>query len=336
MATRRQIIEAVESLEPSISEGFQASIYKIRGSIPISRVVAAIEAGDFERARRLMNLSQARFSEFIESNRSVFLSGGNFSANQAPASLGFAFNVNSPRAAQYLLQKSSTLLDVIINDQNQMIRQVLSAGVDAGTNPRTIALDLIGRVDRRTGLRTGGRLGLTSNQAQYVSNAKSELLSGDISQMKGYLSRQARDRRFDSMVLKAISDQAPIPAADADRIAARYADRLLQVRGEAIARTEALESFHAGADEALNQAVEEGFARAEDIVKVWSSSGDGRVRDGHRAMDGQVRGLNESFNDPVTGDSLRYPADSQASAATRVNCRCAMIQRVDWSRVDVV
>lgn len=334
MATRREIITEIERLEPSISEGFKASIFKIRGSVAIARLEEAIRAGDLEAARRIVNLSQARFSELTEGNRGVYLAGGEFSANQAPASLGFSFNVNSPRAARYLQEKSSALLDLIINDQNQMIRDVLSEGVDAGVNPRRLALDLVGRVDRRTGERVGGRLGLTANQARYVSSAQSELLSGDRAQMRNYLQRQARDKRFDSMVLKAIEDEAPIPRPDADRIAARYSDNLLQVRGETIARTEALESFHAGADEALNQAVEEGFARSEDIVKVWSSTGDARVRDGHRAMDGQTVGLNETFVDPVTGDRLRYPADSQASAATRVNCRCAMIQRVDWSRVD--
>lgn len=334
MATRREIITEIERLEPSISEGFKASIFKIRGSVAIARLEEAIRAGDLEAARRIVNFSQARFSELTEGNRGVYLAGGEFSANQAPASLGFSFNVNSPRAARYVQEKSSALLDLMINDQNQMIRDVLSAGVDAGVNPRRLALDLVGRVDRRTGERVGGRLGLTANQARYVSSAQSELLSGDRAQMRNYLQRQARDKRFDSMVLKAIEDEAPIPRPDADRIAARYSDNLLQVRGEAIARTEALESFHAGADEALNQAVEEGYARAEDIVKVWSSTGDARVRDGHRAMDGQTVGLNETFVDPVTGDRLRYPADNQASAATRVNCRCAMIQRVDWSRVD--
>jgi len=336
MATRREIIRAIERLEPSISAGFEASIYKIRSSVPIGRLVAAIQAGDLDTARQLLNLSPARFSEFIESNRGAFLVGGNFSANQAPASLGFAFNVNSPRAAQYLLEKSSSLLDLIINDQNQMIRQVLSEGIDAGVNPRTMALDLVGRIDRRTGRRTGGRLGLTANQARYVSSAKSELLSGDTGELRNYLTRQARDKRFDSMVLKAIADETPIPIPDAERIANRYSDNLLKVRGETIARTEAMESFHAGQDEALQQAIEEGYARPEDIVKVWSASGDSRVRDGHRAMDGQTVGVNELFTDPVTGDRLRYPADSQASAASRVNCRCAMIQRVDWSRVDVV
>lgn len=334
MATRREIIEEIERLEPSISQGFLASIYKIRGSVAIARLEEAIRAGDIDRARQIVNLSQARFSEFTESNRSVYLAGGEFSANQAPASLGFAFNVNSPRAAQYLQEKSSSLLDLIINDQNQMIRDVLSEGVDAGVNPRTLALDLVGRIDRRTGRRVGGRLGLTANQSNYASTAKSELLSGDRAEMRNYLNRQARDKRFDAMVLRAIENDAPIPTPDAERIAARYSDNLLQVRGETIARTEALESFHAGSDEALNQAVEEGYANAEDIVKEWSSSGDSRVRDGHRSMDGQTVGLNELFVDPVTGDRLRYPADSRASAASRVNCRCAMIQRVDWSRVD--
>lgn len=336
MTTRRKTLAEIEKFELLIARSFGISIDNIRNSVSFTALISAIDSGDFERIERALSLREARFSELVEANRSTFLGGGQFSASQAPASLGFSFDVTSQRAAQFLLAKNSRLLDLIINDQRQMIRDVIAEGVNNGINPRSIALDLVGRVDRRTGRRTGGRLGLTQNQAKYVSTARSQLLSGDTGQMRAYLSRQARDKRFDSMVIKAIANESPVAVEDAIRISNRYADRLLKVRGDTIARTEALESFHAGQDEALLQAIEEGFARPEDVVKVWSSSGDERVRNGHRLMNGATVGINELFTDPVTGDRLRYPADSNASAATTINCRCTMLQRVNWANVNVV
>jgi len=39
-------------------------------------------------------------------------------------------------------------------------------------------------------------------------------------------------------------------------------------------------------------------------------------------MDGQPRGMDESYNEPFTGEELQYPGDVNASAGNRINCRC--------------
>jgi hypothetical protein len=89
-----------------------------------------------------------------------------------------------------------------------------------------------------------------------------------------------------------------------------------------IARTEVVTASNFG--------VETG---AEEIPgnkrKVWISSftqtsrgADSGDQVDHMSMDGQRVQPNESFEEPLTGEKLRWPGDPQASARNTINCRC--------------
>lgn len=67
------------------------------------------------------------------------------------------------------------------------------------------------------------------------------------------------------------------------------------------------------------------------VKKQWIAAHDQRTRGqkkgdnaSHIAMDGQEQELEEHFIDPVNLDHLLYPGDPDASAASTINCRCAM------------
>ena len=212
-----------------------------------------------------------------------------------------------------------------MDDQRQAIRQVLEAGLNAGRNPRSVALELVGRIEN--GQRTGGIVGLTSQQAGYVLNARKQLEELD----PAYFQRERRDKRFDKLVKRAIADGKPLAKADVDRITGRYADRLLNLRGEVIARTEMIAALHAGQYEGMRQLIETGKVRADQVTKVWSATGDGRTRDTHLAMNGQAVRFDRAFTSP-SGAQLRYPHDESlgAPADEIIQCRCHMTLRVKY------
>lgn len=63
-----------------------------------------------------------------------------------------------------------------------------------------------------------------------------------------------------------------------------------------------------------------------DIVKQWDSTLDGRTRESHRRVDGEIRELDEKFS-----NGMMFPSDSAGGAAEVVNCRCALLQRAKWA-----
>lgn len=67
-------------------------------------------------------------------------------------------------------------------------------------------------------------------------------------------------------------------------------------------------------------------AKGADVLKQWDSSLDGRTRDSHRRVDGEIRELDEKFS-----NGLMYPGDSNGSAAEVVNCRCVALTRARWA-----
>jgi len=203
---------------------------------------------------------------------------------------------------------------------------MLTAGVEQDRNPRSIALDIVGRVGPN-GRRSGGVVGLHSQFSQYVSNARTELETLSLD----YFTRSRRDRRFDALVRRAIDDARPLSSKTIDRLVHRYQDRLLQTRGNNVARSEALAAMNASAEESLRQVVDEGPTPSGAIQRVWDATGDSRTRASHWDANGQRVGLNESFT--VGGASLMHPGDPNAPAKETVNCRCIVRHIVDFARV---
>jgi len=201
----------------------------------------------------------------------------------------------------------------------------------AGRGPRSVALDIVGRINKATGRRTGGLVGLTKADQRAVSRALSELRSGDPVQMANYLTRKTRDRRFDGIVRRAMRDGKPVQADQARKITGRMADRLLYRRGETIARTELLKGLHAAQNEGIMQLVDSGVIKQEQVTNEWDAANDPYTRDSHRAMDGQKRPLGEPFVSGL-GNQLLYPGDTSLGAPAEdvVNCRCVLRQSIDF------
>ena len=91
-----------------------------------------------------------------------------------------------------------------------------------------------------------------------------------------------------------------------------------------IARTEAHRIQCAATSNAQWKAKEKGA----NVVKQWDSFLDGKTRDTHRELDGQIRELDEPFK--VAGKKAMYPGDF-GDPAEDCNCRCALLQRARWA-----
>lgn len=201
-----------------------------------------------------------------------------------------------------------------------------------GRNPRSTALDITGRINKATGLREGGILGLSSTQTDAVIRARQELLSGDPAQLRNYLTRQRRDARFDRHIMRAIKDGKPLPASEVDRITGRYKDRLLALRGEMIARNETLASLNAGKEEGIRQLIDSGKVQRSAVTKRWRATGDDRTRDSHLALNDVEVGIDQPFISPLTGAQMMYPHDISrgAPASEIIGCRCFYEIKIDY------
>ena len=249
-------------------------------------------------------------------------------ANAAPAyAVSFGFNGRSPRAEAWARDNVARFVTEIVADQEAAIRQTIADNITRG--PRSVALDIAGRLNRATGRREGGIVGLHSGQARTVQNVRADLEGLNAN----YFTRKLRDARFDGLVKKAIKDGRPLSATDIDRITRAYSERALRHRGEVIARTESINALRAGRHEGIRQAVEQGAIREDRTKKVWDATMDARTRRDHRTMDGTSVGIDEPFSFPGGGRAM-YPGDGDLGAPEDqiIQCRCTVRYDVDWLR----
>lgn len=77
-------------------------------------------------------------------------------------------------------------------------------------------------------------------------------------------------------------------------------------------------------EQATFDAAKEAKAVGADVVKQWSAIRDGKTRDTHRMLDGQVREVEEYFT--VSGHKALHPHGFNV-ASEDINCRCTMLTR---------
>lgn len=349
----REVQAAIDRLEPEIRRAFLEAIDRITSAAQMNRLIAAIEAGRIEEAIEALRIEQGFFGPLNEATRQAYLDAGDLILEGIKLKDPFSgdsfvmgFDGRHLRAERWIRDRASRLIVEIIEQQREMAREQIKAGLEAGRNPQQVALDIVGRMNRATGRREGGFIGLTDQQAAWARNAEQQLrnahLPGEIDPVTGkrnpspgslYLDRGRRDQRFDATVRKAMRDGKPIAEADIQRMVTRYKDRLKKFRGDNIARTETLNAMRAGQWEGFNQLVESGRVRADQVTVTWSATMDSRTRDHHRHLNGQKVNFGEFFN-PEPGVFMRFPGDlehstdAKALARETINCRCLAIYRI--------
>lgn len=327
---REGFLALLDEFTALVRDAFLAAIAHMRSRVTLSLLIARLERNDTEGAIRAIGLDTAAFNPMLDQIAAAYGAGGGKANDQLPIlrdpegfRIGVRFDVRNPAAEAWLRSNGATLVREIVDDQVAMLRQILANGQMGGKSVRSIALDLIGRINKTTGMREGGAIGLTSTQEQWAKAYEAELQSLN----RNALTRALRDRRFDKALLKAIEDGKAIPADKIAKMTTAYRNRLLQFRGETIARTETVTALNAGRDEAMRQVVASGAVSGNRIDEIWDVTMDGRERDSHGAMNGQVQSFGQPFISGA-GYRLRYPGDPLAPVSERAGCRCSKTFRI--------
>lgn len=326
LSARDRYENLVSEWSPKLRQAFIDAIDGIRSKIVLRHVVERLEAGDVFGAVAAMDLDQADFHALDEAIRSAFVAGGIAAVEGMPTvrdrsghAVALRWDMRSPAAQDWLRENQGAVIAGIVAAMTEGIGQELSAGLVRGEAPTRLALRTVGRRSRVTGKRTGGLIGLSSAQAQFVATARQELLSGAPQDVRNYLSRDRRDRRFDKTVIEA--DGKPIAPEMADRITAGYADKLLDLRADVIGRDQAEAAISAGFFIAFAQQIATGKVLSQFVTKTWRHTPQRNGRDQHIAMAGQTVAIDEPFVAP-DGTRIQYPHAPGIPASHSIHCRC--------------
>jgi hypothetical protein len=331
---QRQIDAILRQLEPRIRAAFIKAIYRARAAIDVAELLDALRAGDIERAVRLFRLDDAAMFPLEDAIRATFIAGGQ--SVVAPTGLrgAWGFNGRHMRAEQWTRNIGSTLIQRIRDDTLEMARQVITAGLRDGFTPQAVQRELTGTLNRLTGQREGGFLGLTTQQAQSIvgrpagiiggvyspakMGALQKLASGEPALMREYLGLKLRDRRYDATVKRAIRDGAPVAPADLEKIIRAHKSKALAYRGQVIAKNEAFTAQAAGRDEAYRQMLER--PDVVDVTARWQHNRSQVPRPDHVAMNGTVISLakGEAFVFPDA--TMKHPHDPAGGAKHSIGC----------------
>jgi len=324
---RQAFLSELDRRWPRLAREIRAAFKGLRDAADMTALRAAVEAQDVAAAMRAIGMDAGALGAVTASLAATYTAAGQAQveavrkasrARGVPrgARITAGFDPGNPVAAEWARKLSSGRIQEIAEDTREGIRATIRAGLDAGQSPLDTARDV------------RGMIGLHSQQAAYVRNARAEL--ADPARMANYFTRERRDRRFDPTVRKAMREGRALTRKEIDRIAGRYSERLLIYRSETIARTETLAALSAGRDEGIRQLVESGKIEADQVTRKWDATGDSKTRPSHAAADGQERAQGQPF--AVGGYPMQHPGDTSlgAPAGEVANCRCFMAISVSF------
>ncbi len=313
--TPEEMDKLVAGVERKLGRSWAELVEWLRERNSLADLEAALQSGKLEAIAATIDAAAVGFAADVST---VYVDGGQRAAAWLDGALDrsvIRFNQQNPRAVRWAERSKYRLRGEISEEQREVIRRVVSDGVQAGRNPREVARDI------------RSSIGLTDSQAKHVANYRRALESGDSTSLLSSLNRELRDGRFDRAVHAAVRDEKALPPERIDRMVDAYRRNWVNYRAEVIARTEGLRAVHQGTEELYQQALESGELKLGELVRVWNTAGDARTRDSHRTMNGQTRLMGESF-ETRDGVRLMFPGDPGAPLAEIIQCRCSVSTRL--------
>lgn len=323
---------------PEVRDLFIEAMRDVSDDANIEEMIKAIEANDIDRLVQASGYNVVALNKIIDKIEDIYERTGNMMVDGWPRlrnAFGLVtpvFNIRNPTVERELAEFSSRFVKEITDEMRKSIQETLTEGAIRGVNPRETAINIVGRYDPITHKRIGGTIGLASNQVKWVNNARRYLQNLD----ERYFTLGLRDKRFDSIVKKAIAEGKKLSKEKISQLITAYESKALKYRADAIARTETIQAMNRAERAALAQQIEEGLITADLITKYWSNSADERVRLSHVELGRRYNKDNRiTFNEPfetTDGSKLLYPGDTSLGAdpSEIIHCRCRCIYRVDF------
>lgn len=339
MATRptrsqaRLFAQLVDELEPEIRRAFMASVTDLQARVDWRALLAALEAGDIEGAIVALNIAPAAWAEYSSAMSAVYARAGASTIAQIQAggvtSIGVRFNLSNPRAQEWIRLNVTERVVGFSEEQKRVARAVIAEGYSLGQGARTIATDLVGRV--QGGVRQGGVLGLDGPRAERLHKVSVGMRTPEGVQrlvirhddgtlgMRYKVNEATRQR-----IMRAYQAGVAVPDAERAISERQYKNALLKDRGDTVASTETANGVMSARMEGWEQAAEAEGYDASAIIKTWRRRGGTKVpRPDHVAMDGvSVTGLHTPFLF-ADGASLQYAHDPSGGPQHIINCSCS-------------
>lgn len=338
---------AAQRYDGEIENRLQEAIARVQNKADLDRIAEAIQSGNTEMALVAAGLLpsseefaqrgqpandmpqglQDEFKPVEDATLGAMSAGGGATQSAIPPRrepdgriVKFTFNPGNDRAVRRTRDLHVDKIREVANETREAIRRDIAEGIDAGENPIT------------TARKVRNKIGLTRRQSQFIRRAEDELRSGDPKQLRRYLGRKLRDRRYDRSILKAIQEGTAPPESTIQKAVEGYNRKWIRHRSETIARDQSLSALSMGQDEAMEQAKDQGVVKERELFKEWVTAGDARVREAHSSVPAMNRGgipRSEFFNTPF-GQLLRprHQGSPGSVPANLVMCRCSLLIRV--------
>ena len=337
MATTLEQLYALKI--PAVRDLFINAMQDVVDEATLEEMIEAIENNDLETLYQASGFTPVVLNKVIDEIETIYGEAASLTLSEWPKRIktlyGYKrplFNIRNERVEQDLKKYSSDFVTNITDTVKENLRTTLQEGLARGDNPRQTALNIVGRVNSSTKKREGGIIGLSTNQLRWSNSARRYLENLD----EKYFELGLRDKRFDSIVKKAIADGKKLKKEDVDRLVSAYNKKALKYRGDAIARTETMQSINRAEWAAISQNIEEGLIKPEQVRKWWDDTADGRTRLSHIDLGKRYNKKNTiAFDEPFvtsTGSKLLYPGDTSLGANPRetIHCRCKAQYNVDF------
>ncbi len=195
-----------------------------------------------------------------------------------------------PRVAETLRSVDSAVTRRLTEAVRESVRTIVAQGYERGQRPRTTAREL------------RELIGLSEAELKQVANFRDALLGQNGRRWEDYTKR---DHRFDGTVRRAMESGNGLRPEQVDRMVTAYTRRRIALSAEANARTATRDALKQTQKAVWREAIEAGLVDGNLLMKEWVGYDDGRERESHVAMNGEVVAFEALFpnGDDVPGDA---------------------------------